>query len=108
MICYSKPQPRQTQQLAQDPRFIGGQIGMVGVLHTWGRNLAYHPHIHYLVPQVAWLPMERPGCQLAKTSSCSQSSLPNFPWQTASGFTKYELLCALSGKSMEAGVGGAL
>jgi len=38
-----------TQQLAQDPRFIGGQIGMVGVLHTWGRNLAYHPHIHYLV-----------------------------------------------------------
>lgn len=39
-----------TQQLAQDPRWLGGQIGMVGVLHTWGRNLAYHPHIHYLVP----------------------------------------------------------
>jgi len=39
-----------TQQLAQDPRLIGGRIGMVGVLHTWGRNLAYHPHIHYLVP----------------------------------------------------------
>lgn len=39
-----------TQQLAQEPRWIGGQIGMVGVLHTWGRNLAYHPHVHYLVP----------------------------------------------------------
>lgn len=39
-----------TQQLAQEPRWIGGQIGMVGVLQTWGRNLAYHPHIHYLVP----------------------------------------------------------
>jgi putative transposase/transposase-like zinc-binding protein len=39
-----------TQQLAQDPRFLGGRIGMVGVLHTWGRNLAYHPHLHYLVP----------------------------------------------------------
>lgn len=39
-----------TQQLAADPRFIGGQIGMVGVLQTWGSNLAYHPHIHYLVP----------------------------------------------------------
>jgi hypothetical protein len=25
-------------------------MGMVGVLHTWGRNLSYHPHIHYLVP----------------------------------------------------------
>jgi hypothetical protein len=39
-----------TQQLARDPRFVGGQVGMVGVLHTWGRNLSYHPHVHYLVP----------------------------------------------------------
>lgn len=38
------------QELAWDPRFVGGQIGMVGVLHTWGRNLSYHPHVHYLVP----------------------------------------------------------
>lgn len=39
------------QQLAQDPRYIGGQIGMIGVLHTWGRDLSYHPHVHYLVPK---------------------------------------------------------
>lgn len=39
-----------TQQLAQDPRFIGGQIGLVGMLHTWTRDLRYHPHVHYLVP----------------------------------------------------------
>ena len=38
------------QSLARDPRFVGGQLGLVGVLHTWGRNLAYHPHVHYLVP----------------------------------------------------------
>jgi len=37
-------------KLAQDPRYIGGQIGMVGVLHTWTRNLFYHPHVHYLAP----------------------------------------------------------
>jgi hypothetical protein len=36
--------------LAQDPHFIGGTIGLVGVLHTWTRDLKYHPHIHYLVP----------------------------------------------------------
>jgi len=30
------------QLLARDPRFVGGQVGMVGVLHTWGRNLARH------------------------------------------------------------------
>jgi hypothetical protein len=51
------------QQLAADPRFLGGQIGMVGVLQTWTRDLRYHPHIHYLVPAGAyalaegrWLP----------------------------------------------------
>ncbi len=38
------------QELAWDPRFVGAQIGMMGVLHTWGRNLSYHPHVHYLVP----------------------------------------------------------
>jgi Putative transposase/Transposase zinc-binding domain len=37
------------QHLAQDPRFIGARIGMVGVLHTWTRQLLYHPHVHYLV-----------------------------------------------------------
>jgi Putative transposase/Transposase zinc-binding domain len=55
-----------TQQLAEDPRFIGGQIGMVGVLQTWARNLAYHPHIHYLVAAgglakdgKTWLPAQQ-------------------------------------------------
>lgn len=32
------------------PNTSGGQLGMVGVLHTWTRELAYRPHIHYLVP----------------------------------------------------------
>jgi Putative transposase/Transposase zinc-binding domain len=39
-----------SQKLAQDPRYVGGQIGLVGVLHTWTRNLFYHPHVHYLAP----------------------------------------------------------
>ena len=43
-----------TQQLAQNPRWLGGDIGLMGVLHTWGRNLAYHPHVHFLVPAGAW------------------------------------------------------
>jgi hypothetical protein len=39
-----------TQKLAYDPRYVGGMIGMIGILHTWTRNLFYHPHVHYLVP----------------------------------------------------------
>jgi hypothetical protein len=37
--------------LVKDPRFVGAELpGFVGVLHTWGRMLPYHPHIHYIVP----------------------------------------------------------
>jgi hypothetical protein len=38
------------QKLALDPKYVGGKIGMVGVLQTWTRDLHYHPHIHYIVP----------------------------------------------------------
>lgn len=38
------------QELAGDKRFVGGQIGLVGVLQTWGRDMSYHPHVHFLVP----------------------------------------------------------
>jgi Putative transposase/Transposase zinc-binding domain len=37
--------------LAADPKFVGTErIGFFGVLHTWGRTLEYHPHVHYVVP----------------------------------------------------------
>jgi hypothetical protein len=38
------------QALAQDKRFVGGQIGLVGVLQTWSRDMSYHPPLHFLVP----------------------------------------------------------
>ncbi len=44
------------QALTLDPHYLGGQIGMVGVLHTWTRDMAYHPHVHYLVPGGALSP----------------------------------------------------
>lgn len=37
------------QKLALDPRFVGARLGMVGVLHTWTRDLRFHPHVHYVV-----------------------------------------------------------
>lgn len=51
------------QKLARDPRFIGGDIGMMGGLHTWRRDMGYHPHVHFIVPggglspdRSVWLP----------------------------------------------------
>ena len=36
-------------ELARDPKYLGGKIGFISVLHTWGQNLMDHPHIHCIV-----------------------------------------------------------
>lgn len=35
--------------LAQDEERLGAKIGFTSILHTWGSNLAFHPHIHMIV-----------------------------------------------------------
>ena len=36
-------------ELARDPRYVGGTVGVLAVLHTWTRHLEFHPHVHSLV-----------------------------------------------------------
>jgi hypothetical protein len=51
--------------LCLDPKYLGGRVGGLAVLHTWSRTLEWHPHIHLLVPggalddQGAWLTVRR-------------------------------------------------
>ncbi len=41
---------RALQTVAAIPRHLGAELGCLGVLHTWGRQLQYHPHLHFIVP----------------------------------------------------------
>jgi Putative transposase/Transposase zinc-binding domain len=34
------------QTIAADPKHLGARIGFFSILHTWGQNLLFHPHIH--------------------------------------------------------------
>ncbi len=38
------------REVAANPKRLGAQVGMLLVLHTWGQNLHYHPHVHAVVP----------------------------------------------------------
>jgi len=53
-VAYSalfKASSEAIKKLALDQHYIGGDLpGFFGVLHTWGRTLEFHPHIHYIVP----------------------------------------------------------
>jgi len=34
---------------AKDPRYLEALPGIISVLHTWGQQLSFHPHIHCIV-----------------------------------------------------------
>jgi hypothetical protein len=36
-------------ELSRDKRYLGAQPGFFSVLHTWGQDLHFHPHIHTVV-----------------------------------------------------------
>ena len=51
--CYSilfKAVSETLKELAMDKKYLGAQIGITSILHTWGQNLMFHPHIHCIVP----------------------------------------------------------
>jgi Putative transposase/Transposase zinc-binding domain len=35
--------------LSADPHRLGAQIGVTAILHTWGQQLRFHPHLHCVV-----------------------------------------------------------
>jgi hypothetical protein len=70
--------------LATDERFIGTDLpGFTGVLHTWGRQLPYHPPIHSLVP----------GGGLAKDRTTWRPSRANFFVPVTALSPLYRALC---------------
>jgi hypothetical protein len=38
------------KQFGNNPKHLGGKMGMITVLHTWGENMSLHPHVHCIVP----------------------------------------------------------
>ena len=36
--------------IGADPQHLGGETGMIAILHTWGQTLTHHPHAHCVVP----------------------------------------------------------
>jgi hypothetical protein len=51
-------------KLALNPKFLGAQIGVTMVLHSWGQNLSFHPHVHCIVPGGGLSPS---GCSFVRS-----------------------------------------
>ena len=37
-------------ELTTNEKYLGAKSGVTAVLHTWGQNLSFHPHIHCIIP----------------------------------------------------------
>ena len=51
-IIYSiffKAASKTLKQVALNPEFLGAEPAFLAILHTWGQNLSYHPHLHIIV-----------------------------------------------------------
>ncbi|MBK7585846.1 MAG: transposase [Myxococcales bacterium] len=46
-------------ELGLDERRLGALLGVTSVLHTWTRELAFHPHVHCIVTGGGWSLAER-------------------------------------------------
>ena len=66
------------QSFAANPKHLGAQLGFMGILHTWGQTLPFHPHVHLVVPQGGlnaqgqWVPGKYPGVFLFPVVALSQ------------------------------------
>lgn len=89
------------QSLSSDPRYVGGEIGILSVLHTWTRQLGRHPHVHclvtggglaadgnwigarktYLVPVKALSLLFRARFMALARKACSEETFPKTIWE---------------------------
>ena len=88
--------------LARDPRWVGGTVGVLAVLHTWTQRLVFHPHVHCLVtggglsddgatwhpagktflfPKTALATLARARFRDAFAKLCPDANLPPHLWQ---------------------------
>jgi hypothetical protein len=51
-------------KLALVKKYLGAQIGVTMLLHTWGQNLSFHPHVHCIVPGGGLSPS---GCSFVRS-----------------------------------------
>ncbi len=85
--------------IAADPQHLGAKIGFLAILHTWGQQLQFHPHLHCVVtggglsPQAdRWISCRRGFLLPARVLSCRFRTL--FLKQLQRAFDKQQLRCS--------------
>jgi hypothetical protein len=89
-ICYNglfDSASKAMNEISENPKHLGGDIGITAVLHTHARNLDYHPHVHFIIP----------GGAIDKKNKLWKKKKGKylFPWKKLSKLFKGKLLAML-------------
>jgi len=82
--------------IAADPKHLGAEIGFFAVLHSWGQNLLFHPHLHCVVPGGGLSPEGdrwiscRPGASSCPCA-CSRACFAAYFWSSCSRPSDHQL-----------------
>lgn len=52
--CLMRAASDAIDHLCRDPRHLGAEVGQLAMLHTWRRDLGWHPHVHLLITGGGW------------------------------------------------------
>ena len=58
------------KELFSDKKYLGADTGFILNLHTWGRNLSLHPHLHCLITEGGLTQDGGNGSYRSKNASC--------------------------------------
>src|SRR6267378_1019058 len=61
------------QTFGRDPKWLGGELGLTLVLHTWGQTLEHHIHVHGIVTVAPSPQMASVGLPPSAATSSSRS-----------------------------------
>ena len=71
--CYEKlisVAAQTLQTFSANSKHLGGDLGLITVLHTHSRRLDYHPHVHIVVPAGCFKRKSNSGSP-TKATTCS-------------------------------------
>jgi hypothetical protein len=95
-VCYNalfSSSVHAMMEIAENKKYLGGEIGVTGILHTHARNLDFHPHVHFIVP----------GGAIDRKNKIWKKKRGKylFPWQKLCLLFKGKFLAALKERNIE-------
>ena len=66
-------------EFGRNPRWLGGELGITMVMHTWGQNLGQHIHVHCIVTGGALSPDQQSWIGAQGIPVPNGRSLQGFP-----------------------------